>query len=355
MGADFQKTVVNMKGFLALSILTLASAAPQSVYIDQRAQTCAKVPSWMKSAFSSTDRIVGGANAGSAIPWQVSLRNSASGDTHFCGGTILDANTVLSAAHCFHNGHQGVVVVAGSHKRSDNTGVQSSTISKSIYNQDAKYNKANMDNDIIILKLTTALKFNKNVQPACLPEKSFDAPEKSKSMAVVSGWGTTKSGGSLPDILQYVNVPLMTNADCKKTGYEASSIKPSMVCAGYKEGKKDSCQGDSGGPLVVPKSKSDDTAIIYGVVSWGAGCASPDLPGVYARVTKFIYWIKKNMNSSSGTPSTPPPSTSAPPSSSSSTTKKSTTTSSDDYGNYGTYGTYGRADYDDIEDEYFGQ
>ena len=78
----------------------------------------------MKSAFTSFDRIVGGANAGSAIPWQVSLRNSASGSTHFCGGTILDANTVLSAAHCFHNGHQGVVVVAGSHKRSDNTGVQ---------------------------------------------------------------------------------------------------------------------------------------------------------------------------------------------------------------------------------------
>jgi len=351
---------VRMKRFIVLGFLTLAAAAPR-VEIDPRGQTCAKVPSWMKSAFSSFDRIVGGANAGSAIPWQVSLRNSASGSTHFCGGTILDANTVLSAAHCFHNGHQGVVVVAGSHKRSDNTGVQTSTISKSIYNQDAKYNKANMDNDIIILKLTTALKFNKNVQPACLPEKTFDAPEKSKSMAVVSGWGTTKSGGSLPEILQYVNVPLMTNADCKKTGYEATSIKPSMVCAGYKEGKKDSCQGDSGGPLVVPKSKSDDTAIIYGVVSWGAGCASPDLPGVYARVTKFIDWIKKNMNSSNGTPSTPPPSTAAPPSSSSSTTKKSTTTSSDDYGNYGTYGTYGRADdddeqeYYDVENEYYGQ
>merc|ERR1711868_16930 len=313
MGTDFQISVLNMKGLIILGFLTLATAAPP---IQPRAQTCAKVPSWMKSAFTSFDRIVGGANAGSAIPWQVSLRNSASGSTHFCGGTILDANT----------------------------GVQTSTISKSIYNQDAKYNKANMDNDIIILKLTTALKFNQNVQPACLPEKTFDAPEKSKSMAVVSGWGTTKSGGSLPDILQYVNVPLMTNADCKKTGYEATSIKPSMVCAGYKEGKKDSCQGDSGGPLVVPKSKSDDTAIIYGVVSWGAGCASPDLPGVYARVTKFIDWIKKNMNSSNGTPSTPSPSTAAPPFSSSSTTKKSTTTSSDDYGNYG---TYGRADTDD--------
>merc|ERR1711935_536976 len=330
----------NMKGFIVLGSLTLAAAAPpiepRQVHIDPRATTCAKVPSWMKSAFSSTDRIVGGANAGSAIPWQVSLRNSASGDDHFCGGTILDANTVLSAAHCFHNGHQGVVVVAGAHKRSVNTGVQTSTISKSIYNQDGKYNKQNMDNDIIILKLTTALKFNKNVQPACLPATTF-APEKSKSMAVVSGWGTLKAGGSLPDILQYVNVPLMTSVDCKKTGYGTAAILPSMVCAGYAKGGKDSCQGDSGGTLVVPKSSSDDTAIIYGVVSWGAGCASPNLPGVYARVTKVIDWIKKNMNSSNGTRSS---STSAPPSSSSSTTKKSTTNSSDDYGNYGdTFGT----------------
>merc|ERR1712227_955088 len=110
MGTDFQISVVNMKVFIILGFLTLATAAPP---IQPRAQTCAKVPSWMKSAFTSFDRIVGGANAGSAIPWQVSLRNSASGSTHFCGGTILDANTVLSAAHCFHNGHQGVVVVAG--------------------------------------------------------------------------------------------------------------------------------------------------------------------------------------------------------------------------------------------------
>merc|ERR1711935_465664 len=338
MGTDCLNFFVNMKGFIVLGFLTLAAAAPpiepRQVHIDPRATTCAKVPSWMKSAFSSTDRIVGGANAGSAIPWQVSLRNSASGSDHFCGGTILDANTVLSAAHCFYNGHQGVVVVAGAHKLSVNTGVQTSTISKTICNQDAKFNKKNMDNDIIILKLTTALKFNKNVQPACLPATTF-APEKSKSMAVASGWGTLKAGGSLPDILQYVNVPLMTSADCKKTEYGSALILPSMVCAGYAKGGKDSCQGDSGGPLVVPKSSSDDTAIIYGVVSFGAGCGSPNLPGVYARVTKSIDWIKKNMNSSNGAPSS---STSALRSSS--TTKKSTTTSSDDYGNYGdTYGT----------------
>jgi len=344
-----------MKGFLVLTLLSVAAAAPQiieprdggtgegGVEITPRAVTCAKVPSWMKSAFSATDRIVGGANAGSAIPWQVSLRQSVSGDEHFCGGTILDATTVLSAAHCFHDGAGTTVVVAGSHKRSDNTGVQTSTISKLIYDTNAKYNKQTMDNDIVILKLKTALKFNANVQPACLPVTTF-APENSKSMAVVSGWGTLKSDGKLPDILQYVNVPLMTNADCDKTGYGTSRIKPSMVCAGYAKGGKDSCQGDSGGPLVVPKSSSDDTAIIYGVVSWGSGCAGPNMPGVYARVTKFVDWIKKNMDSS--TPSPPPPSTTKAPSPTtaapspkpSSTTKKSTTTSSDDYGTYGTYG-----------------
>ena len=77
----------------------------------------------MKSALS--DRIVGGKSADSAIPWQVSLRWQANtGEYHFCGGTILNANTVLSAAHCFPNGHQGIVVAAGAHKRSTNANVQ---------------------------------------------------------------------------------------------------------------------------------------------------------------------------------------------------------------------------------------
>ena len=84
-------------------------------------------------------------------------------------------------------------------------------------------------------------------------------------------------GGNLPDILQYVNVPLMTNADCKKTGYGTSNIKPSMVCAGYAKGGKDSCQGDSGGPLVVPKSSSDDTGTYNKGLLNGLGMALIDI------------------------------------------------------------------------------
>ena len=84
----------------------------------------------------------------------------------------------------------------------------------------------------------------------------------------------------------------MTNDQCKATSYGASAILDSMVCAGLLAGGKDSCQGDSGGPLVV--KDDSNTVIIYGVVSFGIGCAAPNYPGVYARVTKYLDWIKAN-------------------------------------------------------------
>ena len=88
-------------------------------------------------------------------------------------------------------------------------------------------------------------------------------------------------------------MPAIRNSECQAKYEYEYSITDAMICAGYPGvGGKDSCQGDSGGPFVC---QNGDKAVITGVVSWGNGCAWPDYPGVYSRVTKALDWIKSNM------------------------------------------------------------
>jgi len=104
----------------------------------------------------------------------------------------------------------------------------------------------------------------------------------------VMGWGTTSSGGSASSILLEVDVDSLTNAECK-TKYGSSSITDDMICAGRTANgvTYDSCQGDSGGPIIEKSSGKQ-----VGVVSWGAGCADPNKPGVYSRVSDQLSWIQ---------------------------------------------------------------
>jgi secreted trypsin-like serine protease len=68
------------------------------------------------------------------------------------------------------------------------------------------------------------------------------------------------------------------------------SVDPAkQICAGT--GGTDSCQGDSGGPLVA--RTWEDGPVQIGVVSWGLGCARPDSPGVYSRVSAYAAWISE--------------------------------------------------------------
>ena len=99
------------------------------------------------------------------------------------------------------------------------------------------------------------------------------------------------SGGSTPEGLKFVRVPAITNAACN-IDY-GGSITDSMICGGYPGvGGKDACQGDSGGPFVC---NDGGKAVIAGVVSWGNGCAWATHPGVYARTTYVLDWIKSQM------------------------------------------------------------
>lgn len=60
--------------------------------------------------------------------------------------------------------------------------------------------------------------------------------------AVVTGWGATEEGGQTSVYLQEVTVPILSNAECRKSKYGATRITDNMLCAGLKAGSKDSCQ-----------------------------------------------------------------------------------------------------------------
>lgn len=109
-------------------------------------------------------------------------------------------------------------------------------------------------------------------------------------IGTVVGWGRTSEGGELPGIVNHVKVPILTIGDCRNQKYKSSRITTSMLCAG--KPNQDSCQGDSGGPLLL---SSGYKYHIVGIVSWGVGCGREGYPGVYTRVSKFVPWIKANL------------------------------------------------------------
>ncbi|XP_053605246.1 trypsin-1-like [Plodia interpunctella] len=259
-------------------------------------------------------RIVGGYETKKLeFPWMAVLMYNG---RFYCGGSLLNDLYVLTAGHCTSGFRKERITVRFlEHDRSDAN--ETKTIDRKVSEiiRHIRYNPGTYDNDIALLRLDqrvdlrSALKRVRRdesmttgtpvegaqneddvgLRPVCMPTTGLSYSNYS---GVVAGWGTTEEGGSVSSTLQEVYVPIISNAECRKTAYK-NRITDNMLCAGTSDGGKDACQGDSGGPLHILNT---DTAQYQevGVVSWGEGCARPDRPGVYTRVNRYITWIKSN-------------------------------------------------------------
>lgn len=148
-----------------------------------------------------------------------------------------------------------------------------------------EYDSYFIKNDIALIKTKSRLRLGrKNAKKVKLPRKNSEPRGK----VLVSGWGLeSENGTEVSDRLKVVRVPVVSRKKCKEA--YGDILTKNMFCAGVlKKGDKDSCQGDSGGPAVNRVKR------LVGIVSFGKGCAKPDYPGVYTKVSKYINWIKKH-------------------------------------------------------------
>jgi len=124
------------------------------------------------------------------------------------------------------------------------------------------------------------------------------------------GWGTLPGNALYPEVMRKVEaVPVLSFSKCYEI-FGASFDANAQLCAGFLEGGKDACVGDSGGPLLVLAGGS---TVQVGFVSYGMGCAKPDQPGVYTRVSFYLDWIYSHAEGAVPSPPPPPPSSPPPP------------------------------------------
>lgn len=234
--------------------------------------------------FEFRPKIVGGVPAEKGeFPFQVSLQSSSG--SHFCGGSLIKKNWVLTAAHCVTRWSNSNKIVIGLHDLKDKTDTENFTSVKVISHP--QYNSRAFDYDYALIKLNGDSKF-RSIE---LNSTEIDIPNTDLPPINVwtAGWGTTAESGSLARVLNKVEIPLVTTEACNATTAYDGDITDRMICAGLIKGGKDSCQGDSGGPLFMTQTSGD--FLLLGVVSWGEGCARPNKYGVYSKVNVVVDWI----------------------------------------------------------------
>lgn len=243
-----------------------------------RASVASRIVSGSSSSSGVQARIVGGgATSISKMPYLVQVHIGSSG---ICGGTLIAASWILTAAHCVKDvAVKTIRVVAGATKLYGSRG-QVRSVNKSIVAP--KFTTKVMNWDVALLKLNASITLGSNVSTIAMATTMPAVGTK----VLIGGWGATEEGGTAVKHLQSTNVEIYNKKECARDYEGNAKLTGTMFCA---EGKhKDACSGDSGGGVYYGNT-------VLGIVSFGYGCARAAYPGVYTSVPKTVQWINSTM------------------------------------------------------------
>lgn len=237
---------------------------------------------------TNNERIINGyAATDGQFPYQVLLRIERDRSADWCGGSLIAAHWVLSAAHCTLRTPR-VTMRFGS---TQFNGGGIATSSTRIINH-PQFNPTNLNNDISLVHVPARLPLGEFIQTIRLPARHQQSATFAGVVSTASGWGQTANGGMVQARLRYANLRVITNAECSRAFPRGGLIVASVLCTRGIRGVQGVCGGDSGGPLTI---REGGIATQIGVTAFTAlpeqgGCTGPH-PHGFMRTASFLTWI----------------------------------------------------------------